>query len=111
MLTGPIRVLRGSQDVTSELRFMMKHIDRKSNEVIFRKFVDPRCDHCSSSPIISTEAWNYLKEREFKWPNPIPSTADHPGHFKTFIEIDKLDSESITTGMFLIHILLELKSC
>ena len=34
----------------------------------------------------------YLRERDFKWPNPIPST-DHPNHYMTFIEISRLDKE------------------
>ena len=91
----------------SELRFMRKHIDRKSNEVVFRKCVDPSCSYCTEHSIISTKAWDYLKERDFKWPNPTPSLTC-PGHYKTYLEIDKLDAEHYQTGFskdFLIKIL------
>ena len=39
----------------------------------------------------------YLKEREFKWPNPEPSTS-HPGHFQTFMEVERIDKDFISTG-------------
>ena len=81
---------------------MTKHVDRKSNEAIFRKCVDPRCDYCTTHPIISTKSWEYLREREFKWPNPVPS-LNYPGHFKTFLEVDQLDSEYIEIGMCIMY--------
>ena len=40
--------------------------------------------HCTSEPIITKEAWSELRERNFKWPNPVPS-EEHHGHFKTFV--------------------------
>ena len=81
----------------SELRFMRKHIDRKSNEVVFRKCVDPSCSYCTEHPIISTKAWDYLKERDFKWPNPTTSLTC-PVHYKTYLEIDELDAQHYQTG-------------
>ena len=81
----------------SQLRFMCKHIDRKTNEVVFRKCVDLSCLHCTEHPNISTKAWDYLKERHFKWPNPT-SSLTCPGHFKTYLEIDELDAQHYQTG-------------
>lgn len=75
----------------------MKHMDRKSNEIIFRKCNDPRCTHCSKRPVISTKAWNFLKERDFKWPNPIPSIK-YPGHYMTFLEVEQITNEELVTG-------------
>jgi len=75
----------------------MKHVDRKSNEVIFRKCVDPRCSHCSERPIISRKAWDFLKERDFKWSNPIASLMN-PGHYMTFSEVELLDNDELKTG-------------
>ena len=65
ILSGPIRTLCASKNVVAELRFMAKHIDRKSNEVIFQKCSDPRCSHCSTRPILSKMAWEFLKH-EYK---------------------------------------------
>ena len=80
------------------MHFMMKHIDRKSHEVIFRKCANPRCNHCVSNPVVSVKAWKYLKDREFKWPNPVDS-VEYPRHYQTFLEVDKLDKDYIKTGM------------
>ena len=57
----------------------------------------PRCDHYSNHPVISQNAWKYLWERDFKWPNPIPST-DHPNHYMTYIKISRLDKEFFLIG-------------
>lgn len=96
-MSGPIRNLCSSNKTITELRFMAKHIDRKSNEVIFRKCSEPRCYHCSTHPIIAKEAWGFLKDRDFKLPNPIPS-LDHPGHYMTFKEVELMDNSELKTG-------------
>ena len=62
---------RKSKKLMEELRFMLKHADRKSNELIFMKCVNPRCKHCSENPIIATTAWEDLKKNDFKWYNPM----------------------------------------
>jgi len=97
IVAGPIRRLRSSKDIVKEMRFMVKHIERKTNEILFRKCSDPRSNHCSNSQIISQNAWKYLAEREFKWPNPIPS-LNHPDHFMTFLEMEQLDADALQTG-------------
>ena len=81
----------------AELRFMCSHIDRKSNEIIFSKCLNPNCSHCVEKPVISTKAWSYLKDRGFKWPNPKES-GNYPGHFKTFLEMDKIETDFFDTG-------------
>ena len=97
MVSGPLRALRASKVIVNELRFACKHMERKSNEIIFMKCVEPRCPHCIDCPIISKNAWSYILEREFKWANPIES-MEYPGHYQTFCEIENLDSDSIQTG-------------
>ena len=67
MVSGPLRALR--KVIVNELRFVCKHMGRKSNEIIFMKCVEPRCPHCKDRPIISKNAWSYMLEREFKWAN------------------------------------------
>ena len=74
-------------------------MDRKSNEIIFRKCADPRCLHCSKRPVIAKEAWDYLKERDFKWANPVPS-LNYPNHYITFVEVSQLDKDFLLTGTF-----------
>ena len=68
---------------------MWKHISWKSNEVVFQKCMDPSRSHCIEHLIISTKAWDYLEERDFKWLNLTPSLTC-PGHYKTYLEIDEL---------------------
>ena len=81
-----------------ELRFMFKHLERKSNEVIIRKCSDPRCGHCVENPPKQSPAWKWLAERDFKWPNPVPS-INHPEHYITFMEIEQIATEMIKSGI------------
>ena len=76
---------------------MCNHMDRKSNEVIFSKCNNPHCKYCSDTPVIAKHAWNYLKENEFKWPNPLPSN-EHTGHYMTYIEVGNMDPSMYLTG-------------
>ena len=98
LLTGPLRNLRSATDVVKELRFFLKHIDRKSNEIIFMKCIDRKCEFCIQHPIKCTDTWNYLKERSFFWSNPLPS-RDNPGHYRTFIEMSSLDTNALPKGL------------
>lgn len=77
---------------------MVKHIDRKSNEIVFMKCSDPLCPHCSKNPVQCRQIWSFLKEREFKWWNPEQSKT-HPEHFSTFLEMCELDSGALATGI------------
>ena len=94
--TGSQNTLRSSP-VTTELRFMFKHTERKSHEIIFWKCCLASCDHCSSNPIVSLNAWEYMKDRDFKWPNLMPS-AKFPNHLITFLEVPNVDNNSLKTG-------------
>ena len=76
---------------------MIKHVERKSHEIIFKKCVNPRCSHCADKPVILTVAWGYLRERDFKFLNPVPS-INHQGHYQTFLEVEQNNSEFIKTG-------------
>ena len=97
ILTGPMTTLRNSKELLGKMRFAFKHVDRKSNELIYLKCVDPRCEYCTSNPNKAVDAWKYLKEREFKWPNQEPLTS-HTGHFQTFMEVERIDKDFISTG-------------
>ena len=95
LLTGGITNLRQNSKLIKELRFILKHLDRKSNELIYRKCTDPRCDHCSSNPILSKKS--FLKMSDFKWPNPKPSSM-HDNHYMTFMEMSNLECDEYLTG-------------
>ena len=92
--------LRKSKRLMEELTFMLKHVDRKSNELIYMKCVNPRCNHCSQNLIIATDAWEDLKEIEFKWHNPAVSTK-FPGHYiLTSLESLEVGKEMHKAGKF-----------
>ena len=80
------------------LRVMMEHVVRKSNEIIFMKCTKPNCGYCLQNPIIATECWENLKEKNFKWPNPTAS-LEFSGHYKTYLETEKMDQEFLITGL------------
>ena len=97
LLTGPIAHARNNKEITKELRFLTKHVDRKSNELIFMKCYDPRCAFCVQHPVKAVQVWNFLRERDFKWFNPVPSTS-HQGHYKTFLEMLEMETTALQTG-------------
>ncbi len=97
-MSGPVGKLRSNKEIVSEMRFMAKHIDRKSNEIIFAKCMDPACAYCTNNPVRALKMWEYLRHRQMKWANPVPSTM-HPGHFMTFLEVSELVNEKdLPTG-------------
>ena len=97
MLTGRMSTLGQTKSLLEELRLMFEHLDRKSHEIIITKCSAPRCDHCNKFPAKAKKAWEFLKEREFKWFNPSLSTPHH-GHFKTYLEMCEIDHEYFNTG-------------
>ena len=97
LVMGPYSHLVNDAKMMAELRFLINHIVKKSNEIIFQKCNRPSCSHCTSTPIIAEEAWEAMKNKEFKWPNPTPSES-FPGHYKTFMEIDVESPSSYSTG-------------
>ena len=86
IIMGPLRVLTHNTAVLKELRFLFNHLEKKSNEIIFRKCSRPACSHCVENPIIAVKAWEELERCDFKWPNPV-SSDEFLGHFKTYREI------------------------
>ena len=48
-----------------ELKFMLKHMDRRKNEVTFRKCDDPLCHHCSSKPVHATAVFEFLRKKKY----------------------------------------------
>lgn len=85
-----------------EMRFMFSHMERKSNELIFRKCPEPRCNYCPENPVKALQLWNYLRDQDFKWPNPMPS-PQHPGHYMTYMELENIDKNSLKTGKVLLY--------
>ena len=75
--------MRGTE-LLEELRFMLKHIDRKKNEVVLKKCVDPVCGHCSGTPVVARKIFSFLNERTLF--NPMESDI-HPGHYCIFLEM------------------------
>ena len=72
LITDPLTNLKSNKSTMKELCCMLEHVQRKSNEAIFTKCCEPRCDHCSNHSVINQIAWEHLRERDFKWPNPNP---------------------------------------
>ena len=95
LLMGNAMNLRHSE-LDKEVQFLFKHVDRKSNKLIFQKCNNPRCTHCVENPILSKAAWDFLKTVDFKWPNPKPS-ATHQNHYMTFIEMCMVPSDQFLT--------------
>ena len=82
-LQGPLRNIRKPDNakLLSELKFMVKHMVWRKNELIFRKCEDPLCSHCSSKPVCTTTAFEFLKRRKFIMFEPQES-EQHSGHYQ-----------------------------
>ena len=76
---------------------MVNHVDRKCNEIIFKKCVSPRCSHCTVNPVVSKKAWEYLTSIDFNWPNPMKS-EDRVDHYMTYIEMQQKNYTNYLTG-------------
>ena len=70
---------------------MLRHLNRKANEVVFMKCTEPACTVCAGKPWQAEKVYNFLKQRKFmiKLFRPEEST-DHPGHYATFLELCQL---------------------
>ena len=81
-MRGPIRNIRDNENlqILKEFKFMLKHTEKRRNEIILKKCSDPVCKHCSSNPVKAVAFWEYLRRRDRKLTNPISSNT-HPGHF------------------------------
>ena len=101
LLKGPIRDLTKKSENSSrlrELKFMLKHMDRRKNEVTFRKCDDPLCQHCSSKPVHATAVFEFLRRKKYVLFEPLKSEK-HPNHYCTFLglyEKEPGDLESST---------------
>ena len=96
LVTGGITALKNNADLMEEMRFLFAHMERKTCELIFRKCVEPRCIYCLKHAVRALNTWQYIKERDFKWANPLPS-LHYSGHFMTFVEIGELDNDALKT--------------
>jgi hypothetical protein len=79
-----------------ELKFLLKHCDRRRNELIFMKCTSPSCLHCSSKPIVAVEAMKFIRENGGTLFSPLKSTQ-HPDHYHTFLEMVDLSNEQLPT--------------
>ena len=86
-LKAPLKQARdGSSYKTllEEYKFMLAHVHRHHNEVIFLKCNE--CVHCTQHPVQTTQVFSFLRERGMKIFHRLPS-AQHVGHYCTFLEM------------------------
>ena len=79
LLTGPLRDLRSTNELMAEMRSMLRHMEKESNEIIFKKCQDKDCNHCSVNPVIATSFWDYMMKNAYIFSNLIESSF-HPRH-------------------------------
>ena len=67
-----------------EMKFMLKHIQRHRNEVMFLKCLEDTCAYCTTNPPRATKVYKFLQERNMTLFSPMPS-SEHLGHYCTFL--------------------------
>ena len=101
-IRSPIRELESAQNqkFSKELSFMIKHMDRRHNELIFFKCEDHSCTHCQQNPVQARNAFQFLKERHKRHMTffvPTPSDG-YPGHYHTYHEMCQIEPSSLLKG-------------
>ena len=86
VLKSPMCRMNDYSDLLEEMKFMLKHVQRHHNEVLFIKCKSPMCDHCGNHPVKSKEVFYFLKTYGMNFFSPMPS-SNYPGHYCTFLEM------------------------
>lgn len=94
LLKKPIRQLRDDKESLKELEFLLNHVDRKNNELVFMKCSDGSCDHCTLHPVRAKKLFKFLNGNKMLLFNPTESDQ-HPGHYYTFLEMCKKSAEHV----------------
>ena len=97
LLKAPLKEIRDGSTHTvllNQFKFLLEHVDRHHNEIIFLKCNEITCSHCTKNPVRATEVFSFLKERKMKLFYPMPS-KDHKGHFCTFLEMCNVKPEEL----------------
>ena len=78
--------------LAQEFQFLVFHADRRSSFLAFIKcqLLRPgsECEWCKANPPKVCEALKFEQKLNGLWFDPMPS-PDHPGHFKTYLEIEQ----------------------
>ena len=98
LMKGPLRNIAKQPTLIKELNFMVKHLDRRRNELIFRKCDDPLCSHCVSNPVHATAAFEFLRRRNFCVSEPEKS-KNHPEHYSTFLEMCEKEPDDLQNNI------------
>ncbi|XP_077866799.1 uncharacterized protein LOC144355612 [Saccoglossus kowalevskii] len=85
-----------NQDIIAELRFAVKHIDKRIGAMVICKCEDGDCQYCSTHPVRANNAMDFIRARN-GLPSPIPST-EHLKHFITYLKaivVDQLEEKDL----------------
>ena len=98
-LKAPLKAVREGKfdSLLAEYKFLLSHVRRHHNEIIFLKCESSTCEHCSKHPVRATESFSFLKQCEMKMFYPLPSTQ-HPGHYCTFLEMCNISTTELPTA-------------
>ena len=77
-----------------DFQFMLQHIDRRHNELIFSKCSKADCSHCTSHPVRATDSYTFLQRRNKIMFNPQPS-KNCQEHYSTFLDMCELELEEL----------------
>ena len=88
-LKAPLREIRDGStyaNLIQEFRFLLAHVNRHYNEIMFLKCQESGCTHCTQNPVRAKEVFSFLTGRKMKLFYPLPS-SEHVGHFSTYLEM------------------------
>ena len=92
-LKSPLRDLGEYPDIMAEMKMMLKHVDRHTNELVFMKCEDrSRCKEWESKKLYS-----FLSRHNMSLFAPVPS-EEYKGHYKTFLEVCATGSNQLPDG-------------
>ena len=83
---SPLCRMNEYSDLLNEVKFMLKHIQRHHNEVVFIKRSSPTCDRFGKHPVKAKEVFKFLEPYGMKFFSLMQSDK-YPGHYCTFLEM------------------------
>ena len=85
---GSLVTLQRNPELHEELKFAVKHSERRLREITVKKCEDSECDWCVRHPVRAKHAMAFVRQQG-NMPSPIPSDTT-PGSFKTYLEVKEL---------------------
>ena len=78
------------------MKFMIMHLQRHRNEMVFLKCLKSTCTYCMLNPPKAVKVYDVLEKRNMILFSPMPN-REHLGHYCTFLEMCEKEETELTS--------------